>query len=51
MNTFKYKCGFIHDNFTTGVVRVQVDPYAYTIQVKSVLAAKRLITLYIKNRK
>jgi len=49
MNTFRYKGGYIHDNFTTGVVLVQIDPYAYPVQVKSVLAAKQLITKYLNN--
>lgn len=48
MSTFKYKCGFIHENFTTGVTRVQVDQYAYAIEVKSVQAAKLLITKHLK---
>jgi hypothetical protein len=51
MNTFKYKTGYIHENFTTGMVMVQMDSYAYPIEVKSVLTAKRLITLFIKNTK
>lgn len=46
--TFKYKCGYIHGATIDGneVVRVQVDNYAYVLQVKSVLSAKRIITKY-----
>ena len=51
MNTFKYKCGFIHENFTNGVVRVQVDAYAYAIEVKSVRAAKLIISKHLNSGK
>lgn len=42
MRTFKYKNGYIHENFTTGVVQVQIG-YKVTV-VKSVHAAKIFIT-------
>lgn len=45
--TIKYKCGFIHLSYPdnkTEVVRMQVDPYAYSIEVKSIHAAKIMIT-------
>ena len=48
MNTIKYKTGFIHENFTTGVIRVQVDGYAYPIECKSIFAAKLIITKHTK---
>lgn len=48
MHTFKYKCGYIHENFTAGIIRVQVDRYAYTIEVRSIRAAKILISKHIK---
>lgn len=51
MNTFKYKCGYIHENFTLGVIRVQVDAYAYAIEVKSILAAKQLISKHLNSGK
>jgi len=51
MLTFKYKTGYIHDNFTTGVIRVQVDGYAYAIEVKSIHAAKILITKHVNKMK
>jgi len=44
MITVKYKTGFIHENFTSGVIRVQVDQWAYSIEVKSIHAAKIMIT-------
>lgn len=49
--TKSYKCGFFHlsviDN--NEIVRVQVDPYAYAIQVKSIRAAKQLITKHLNS--
>lgn len=49
--TFSYKTGFIHVSTLSGgeVIRVQVDAYAYALQVKSVQAAKVLITKHIKS--
>jgi hypothetical protein len=51
MHTFKYKCGYVHENFTSGMVRVQVDEYAYPIEVRSIHAAKIRITKFIADRK
>jgi hypothetical protein len=48
MLTIKYKCGYIHENFTSGRIVVQVDPFAYAIEVKSILSAKMLITKHLK---
>jgi len=50
INTIGYKKGFIHESYSTGVqvVRVQVDRFAYAIQVKSIQAAKLLITKHEK---
>lgn len=48
MITFKYKRGFIHENFTSGIIRVSVDEYAYCIEVKSIHAAKIMITKHEK---
>jgi hypothetical protein len=48
MHTFKYKCGYIHENFTTGIIQVQVDQYAYPIEVRSIRAAKILISKHVK---
>jgi hypothetical protein len=42
MYTFSYKHGYIHENFTTGVVKVQIGPNVY--RVASVRAAKLFIT-------
>lgn len=44
--TTRYKQGFIHSAIVNGheVVRVQVDAYAYVLQVKSYQAAKIAIT-------
>lgn len=50
MITHKYKSGYIHENFTSGVIRVQVDAYAYAIEVKSLHAAKLLITKHVNGR-
>lgn len=44
MVTYKYKDGYIHVNFTLGITRVQVDRFAYTIEVKSYRAAQLMIT-------
>jgi hypothetical protein len=43
MGTWKYKCCWIHDNFTTGEVTVQLPDWSL-IKVKSVHAAKCRIT-------
>jgi DNA-binding protein YbaB len=50
MHTIKYKNGYIHVNFIgkNEVIRVMVDQYAYAIQVKSVHAAKIMITKHNK---
>jgi hypothetical protein len=42
MITYKYKHGYIHDNFTAGIVQVQIGYKVY--RVKSVHAAKLFIT-------
>ncbi len=41
-----YKGGFIHSADIDGhsIIRAQVDAYAYPIQLKSILAAKQLIS-------
>jgi hypothetical protein len=46
MITFSYKSCYIHDNFTDGIVKVQIIG-VYTIRVKSVHAAKCYITRYL----
>lgn len=48
--TISYKTGYIHSAIINGteVVRVQVDQYAYAIQVKSHHAAKVIITKHVK---
>jgi hypothetical protein len=51
MVTFKYKCGYIHENFITGNVMVNVDEHAYVILAKSVHAAKILITKHFNKLK
>jgi hypothetical protein len=50
MFTFKYKGAYIHDNFTTGTVTVQIfdgKNSFYTKEVKSVHAAKLFITKWV----
>lgn len=49
--TIKYKSGYIHTACfgSDTVVRVKVDAYAYPLQVKSVHAAKVLITKHVKS--
>lgn len=46
MQTIRYKQGYIHLSYVDGreIVRVSVSPYAYCMQVKSLRAAKYLIT-------
>lgn len=50
MYTFKYKIGYIHENFSTNEVMVQIrdmkrnDGTYYTKYVKSVHSAKMFIT-------
>lgn len=45
MITYSYKHGFIHDNFTTGVIQIQVQgEHGFLMTVKSVHAAKILLT-------
>lgn len=48
--TLSYKQGYIHGAFINGheVIRVQVDAYAYVIQVRSLRAAKLYITAHVK---
>lgn len=46
MYTFKYKGFYIHDNFTSGEVKVQTPDYDI-IYVKSVHAAKCVISRII----
>jgi hypothetical protein len=45
-HTFRYKNGFINVSTLSGseVIRAMVDQFAYAIEVKSVHAAKILIT-------
>ena len=52
-HSFRYKTGYIHLSYTDGkfIVRVQVDQYAYAVQVKSVLSAKRMITQRLKTNR
>jgi len=47
-----YKCGYIHSANIDGhwIIRAQVDGYAYFIQVKTIRAAKLLITKHFKKR-
>lgn len=49
----KYKSGWIYSAFIDGteVVKVQVDPYAYVVYVKSFHAAKLLIAKHIQSGK
>lgn len=49
--TRSYKCGFIHSASMSDeeVIRVQVDLYAYPIEVRSIQAAKMLITKHLKS--
>jgi hypothetical protein len=53
--TFKYKCGYIHtafdDRYSKERVQVSVDAYAYALHVKSVHAAKILITKHLNSGK
>lgn len=48
MITIGYKSGFIHENFTSGIILVQVESCAPAIRVKSFHAAKLLITKHLK---
>jgi cold shock protein len=51
MQTIKYKQGYIHLSYPDNiheVVRVQVDPYAYLMEVKSIHSAKIMITKHLK---
>jgi len=55
MQTIKYKQGFIHFTYPSHlndlkkeVIRVQVDPYAYAIEAKSIRSAKTMITKHLK---
>jgi hypothetical protein len=52
---FKYKCGYIHtafdDRYSKERVQVNVDEYAYTMHVKSVHAAKIMITKHLNSGK
>lgn len=49
--TIGYKGGWIHLSYfdNNEVIRVQVDKYAYPIQVKSLHAAKIIISKHIVN--
>ena len=49
--TQSYKGGYIHSAYIDQheIIRVQVDPYAYVIQVKSIHAAKILIAKHVKS--
>jgi hypothetical protein len=51
-STQSYRCGFIHSAYVNGhwIVRAQVDGYAYPIQLKSIHAAKILITKHFKKK-
>lgn len=51
--TQSYKCGFIYSAVIDGndVVKVQVDNYAYVVYVKSIHAAKIMITKHLKSGK
>lgn len=51
--SFRYKTGYIHLSYIDGkfIVKVQVDQYAYAVQVKSVLSAKRMITKHLKSNR
>ena len=51
MYTIGYKTGFIHENLKTGKILVQVDAYAYAIEVKSIRAAKIMITKFVNKNK
>ena len=44
MITIKYNGGYIHDNFTSGIITVQVSEYAMPIKCKSFRAAQLYIT-------
>lgn len=48
--TIRYKNGFIHysSNYLGETIRVMVDEWAYSIEVKSTHAAKLLITKHEK---
>lgn len=49
--TQAYKCGYIHSAYINGneVIRAQVDPYAYVIQVRSIHAAKLMISKHLNS--
>lgn len=51
MQTIQYKGGYIHLSYTDGreTVRVSVTPFSYCMTVKSLRAAKILITRNQKN--
>ena len=51
--TQKYNGGYIHGATIDGheVIRVQVDAYAYPIEMKSIRAAKILITQHVNSRR
>lgn len=49
--TFRYRAGWIHvSDLLEGreIVRVQVDAFAYAVEVRSVFAAKLVITKHMK---
>ena len=51
--TQSYKSGFIHSAVIDGhdVTKVQADPFAYVVYVKSIRAAKLLITKHVNSGK
>ena len=51
-HTIGYKQGYIHLSHIEGneVIRVQVDKFAYALEVRSLQAAKNRITRYSKGR-
>jgi hypothetical protein len=48
-STQSYNGGYIQEAYLDGhqVIRVQVDPYAYPMQVKSIQSAKLMITKHV----
>jgi len=52
--SFGYKCGFIHESVFSNnatIIRVQVDKYAYPVEVRSIHAAKIMITKHFNKLK
>jgi len=48
MQIINYRGGYIWENIVTGVVCARMNDYAYIVECKSILSAKRLITKYVK---